>query len=117
MSNTINAKDAAKELGLYLKLVVSTKSFENYNSFFNIFDQAEEPCRRIAVLTSFEDLEEVQENGSLEPIVKYKNIDGNIWLEEYELLKSPNKINIEGIQISIEEFEKIKEQVYKRKES
>ena len=35
--NYVNAEEAAKEYGLYLKVVTSVSSFENYNSFFNIF--------------------------------------------------------------------------------
>ena len=31
----IKAIDVAKELGLYLKMVVSTKEYNNYNSFYN----------------------------------------------------------------------------------
>ena len=45
----IKAIKAAKDLNLYLKVVTSTKSFENYNSFFNIYGDFEEPCRRIIV--------------------------------------------------------------------
>ena len=30
----IKAIDVAKELGLYLKMVVSTKEYNNYNSFY-----------------------------------------------------------------------------------
>ena len=32
----INVLDVAKELGLSAKIVTSVKSFDNYNSFFNI---------------------------------------------------------------------------------
>ena len=55
----INAIEAAKKYNLYLKAVVSVKSFDSYNSFFNIYDKSEEPCRRIIVLTKSKELEEV----------------------------------------------------------
>ena len=57
----LKAVDVAKELGLYLKMVVSTKEYNNYNSFYNIYGEHEEPCRRILVLTSYKELEEVNE--------------------------------------------------------
>lgn len=104
--NIIFAKDAVKELGLYLKLVVSTKSFENYNSFFNIYDEFEEPCRRIAVITPYLELEEVIDANSDKPIEKYSIIDGNMWLGEYPLLCSPSKIKLEEIVLTSEAYNK-----------
>ena len=53
----INALDAAKKYNLFLKVVTSVKSFDSYNSFFNIYEETEEPCRRIVVLTKNEELE------------------------------------------------------------
>lgn len=38
----LKAVDVAKELGLYLKMVVSTKEYNNYNSFYNIYGEHEE---------------------------------------------------------------------------
>lgn len=104
--NIIIANDTAKKLGLYLKLVVSTKSFENYNSFFNIYDEFEEPCRRIAVITPYSELEEVIDANSDKPIEKYSIIDGNMWLEEYPLLCSPSKIKLEEISLTREAYDK-----------
>lgn len=96
----VNAMELAKELGLYLKIVMSTKSFDNYNSFFNIFSQTEEYCRRIVVLTTYEELEEVDEYNTDEKIITNKIIDGNLWLKEYPLLTNPKNINIENISVS-----------------
>lgn len=96
----VNAMELAKELGLYLKIVTSTKSFDNYNSFFNIFSQTEEYCRRIVVLTTYEELEEVDEYNTDEKIITNKIIDGNLWLKEYPLLTNPKNINIENISVS-----------------
>ena len=55
----MNALEAAKKYNLFLKVVTSVKSFDSYNSFFNIYDETEEPCRRIVVLTKNKELEEV----------------------------------------------------------
>nr|WP_253199656.1 hypothetical protein [Clostridium gasigenes] len=73
------------------------KSFENYNSFFNIFSQTEEACRRIVVLTPYKELEEVDEENADKPIITNEIIDGNLWLEEYHLTTNPNKIDLEKI--------------------
>lgn len=96
----VNAAELAKEIGLYLKIVTSTKSFDNYNSFFNIFSQREEYCRRIVVLTQYEELEEVEEYNDNEKIITNKIIDGNLWLKEYPLLTNPKNINIDNIRVS-----------------
>ncbi|MGG7177568.1 hypothetical protein ACQPU1_08255 [Clostridium paraputrificum] len=98
----INLIEAGKKLGLYPKIVTSTKSFDNYNSFFNIFWEAEEPCRRIVVLTPYEELEEIDDRSPGEDIIKYEIIDGNIWIEEYPLTTNPDKIILENIKISKE---------------
>ncbi|MBU3104175.1 hypothetical protein [Clostridium gasigenes] len=96
----VSAIELAKELGLYLKIVNSMKSFENYNSFFNIFSQTEEACRRIVVLTPYKELEEVDEENADKPIITNKIIDGNLWLEEYHLTTSLKNICIENIVVS-----------------
>lgn len=93
----IKAIDLAKELNLYLKIVTATNTFENYNSFFNIYEQYEEACRRIVVLTPFKDLEEVYDKDSDSKIVKNSFIDGNVWLEEFSLLVNPNTIELDSI--------------------
>lgn len=96
----VNAVELARELGLYLNIVTSTKSFDNYNSFFNIFSQTEEYCRRIVVITPYKELEEVEDYNADEAIVTNKIIDGNLWLEEYPLIINPKNINIENIIVS-----------------
>ena len=103
----INASLAAKEYGLFLKIVTSVKSFDTYNNFFNIFDQQEEPCRRIAVLTKLEQLEEVYDEDPNEKLSKNKIIDGNLWIQEYSLLVAPEKIMLQELMVSkkvVEEF-------------
>lgn len=103
----MKAIDIVKELGLYLKPVVSTKSFEVYNRFYNIFGDSEEPCRRILVITPYEELEEVEDYNSDKPIDKYSIIDGNMWLEEYPLTFNPKNINLEEVYIPKEAYEKL----------
>lgn len=103
----INASLAAKEYGLFLKIVTSVKSFDTYNNFFNIFDQQEEPCRRIAVLTKLEQLEEVYDEDPNEKLIENKIIDGNLWIQEYSLLVAPDKIMLQELMVSkkvVEEF-------------
>ena len=107
----INAIDAAKELGLYLKLVTSTKCFDKYNSFFNIYYELEEPCRRIVVLTPYKDLEEVYDNNPGEKIIENTIIDNNIWLKEYPLITNPKVIDFNDIKIHIDELEKLKNSI------
>lgn len=89
----INAQDAAKKYNLYLKIVTSVKSFDSYNSFFNIYEETEEPCRRIVVLTKTKELEEVYDENPTEKVDECKIVDGNIWIKDYSLLVSPNKID------------------------
>lgn len=105
--NLIKVSDIAKELGLYLKVVTSTSFFENYNSFFNIFTETEEYCRRILVLTPFENLEEVNEKDPSLSITEPIIIDGNIWIEEFPLTTNPNKIDLDEIQVSQDFYNKI----------
>ena len=103
----INASLAAKEYGLFLKIVTSVKYFDTYNNFFNIFDQQEEPCRRIAVLTKLEQLEEVYDEDPNEKLIENKIIDGNLWIQEYSLLVAPEKIMLQELMVSkkvVEEF-------------
>lgn len=96
----MSAVKLAEELGLYLKVVTSTKSFDNYNSFFNIFSQSEEYCRRVVVLTPYESLEEVEEENADKAIITNKIIDGNLWIKEYTLITNPNNIDLEKIIVS-----------------
>lgn len=107
----VKAIDVANELGLYLKVVTSMKYFDTYNSFFNIFGEVEEPCRRIVVLTPYKELEEVIDEKPAEPIIKGKILDGNLWLEEYPLLVSIEKIKLEEIMIDEYVLERLKAEV------
>lgn len=93
----INAQDAAKKYSLYVKVVTSVKSFDSYNSFFNIYDETEEPCRRIVVLTKTEELEEVYDENPTKKVDECKIVDGNIWIREYSLLVNPNKIDFSDL--------------------
>lgn len=97
MNNSINVVELAKKSGLHLRIVTSVKSFDTYNSFFNIYDSFDEPCRRIVVLTKYEDLEEVYDENPDEPIVVGKCISGNYWIKDYPLTTNPNKISLEDI--------------------
>ena len=103
----MNATDAAKEYNLHLKVVTSVKSFDSYNSFFNIYEEAEEPCRRIVVLTKTKELEEVYDENNTEKIDKCKIMDGNIWIKDYSLLVSPDKIDFSNLIINKSLVEKI----------
>lgn len=103
----INAKDAARKYNLFLKIVTSVKSYDSYNSFFNIYGESEEPCRRIAVLTKSKDLEEVYDENPTEIIHENKIVDENIWIKGYSLLENPSKIDLSSLVVSkklIEEF-------------
>lgn len=96
----INAVEAADKYNLFLKLVTSVRSFDSYNSFFNIYDESEEPCRRIAVLTKTEELEEVYDENSSEKINECKIVDGNIWIKDYSLLINPNSIDLSDLTVN-----------------
>lgn len=95
----ISVKDAAKEYGLFLKVVTSVKKFDSYNSFFNIYDEYEEACRRIVILTKNENLEEVYDESSNEEINEGKIIDGDIWVKDYSLLINPEKIDLNQLRV------------------
>lgn len=112
-SNFIKATDVAMELGVYLKVVTSTKSFDNYNSFFNIFTEMDEPCRRIVVLTPYQELEEVTDEDPSKPINKYGIIDSTLWIEEYSLLHNPGKISLDDVKIPEEVYIDFKKQISK----
>ncbi len=102
MNEDIKVIDLAKELSLYVKLVTSIKSFDNFNSYFNIYSEVEEPCRRIVVITPYEELEEVYDENPDEPINSNVLIDGNVWIREYPLITSPKEIQLETLKISKE---------------
>ncbi|GKU26585.1 hypothetical protein [Clostridium folliculivorans] len=107
MNNSINVVELARKSGLHLRIVTSVKSFDTYNSFFNIYDSFDEPCRRIVVLTKYEDLEEVYDENPDEPIVVGKCIMGNYWLKDYSLTTNPESIYLEEILISEEVVDSI----------
>lgn len=91
--------ELAKSLELYVKVVTSINTFDNYNSFFNIYDESEEPCRRIVLLTPYIDLEEVYDNNPSESIMPYKIIEDNIWIKEYPLTTNPKNIIINDMEL------------------
>lgn len=104
----INVLDVAKELGLSAKIVTSVKSFDNYNSFFNIYSDNEEPCRRIVILTKDEYIEEVYDEDSTKEVIPMQEKEGNIWIKEFPLTTNPNSIKLEEIFILKELVEKFK---------
>ena len=93
----MNALEAAKKYNLFLKVVTSVKSFDSYNSFFNIYDESEESCRRIVVLTKTKELEEVYDENPNEKVEECKIVNGNIWISDYSLLVSPDKIDFSNL--------------------
>lgn len=93
----IKVIEAAEKYNLYLKVVTAVRSFESYNSFFNIYDEYEEACRRIVVLTKIEDLEEVYDEDPNCAIDECKIIEGNIWIKDYSLLTNPDKIDLTNL--------------------
>lgn len=102
----INALKSAKENNLYLKIVTSVRNFESYNSFYNIYGESEEPCRRIAVLTKNSMLEEVYEPEVQEIEVNEQIIDGCLWIKDYSLLTNPEKIDLSQLVVSKKSLEK-----------
>ncbi|MEG2193583.1 hypothetical protein [Clostridium sp.] len=105
--NYVKAEEAAKKYGLYLKVVTSVSSFENYNSFFNIFDESDEPCRRIAILTKDKNIEEVYEIDPGVDIEESSIVDGNIWMKEYKLTTNPKNISLNELTVKIEALNNI----------
>lgn len=96
----INAAEAAEKYNLFLKVVTSVKTFDSYNSFFNIYEEFEESCRRLAVLTKSEDLEEVYDEDPTEKIEEGKIVGGNLWIKDYSLLVSPEKIDLAALTVN-----------------
>ncbi|AYE35115.1 hypothetical protein [Clostridium septicum] len=103
----ISAIEASKKFNLYLKVVNSVSTFDSYNSFFNIFDQYEEYCRRIVILTPYKELEEVYEVDPGEKIEEAIIREGNMWIKEYPLTTKPEDICMESLFIPKELLEKI----------
>lgn len=93
----IKVIEAAEKYNLFLKVVTSVRNFESYNSFFNIYDEYEEACRRIVVLTKTKDLEEVYDENPTETINECKIVEGNIWVKDYSLLINPDKIDLTNL--------------------
>lgn len=96
----ISASEITKQFGLYLKVVTSVKTFDNFNSFFNIFNQQDEPCRLIVVLTPYKELEEIYDEKPDKPIVENIIVDGNLWIKEFPLTTNPKNIDLESIVVS-----------------
>ncbi|OOM09307.1 hypothetical protein [Clostridium saccharobutylicum] len=96
----MTVKEAAKEYCLFLKIATSVKSFDSYNSFFNIYDEFEEACRRVVVLTKNEKLEEVYDENPTEPINEGRIVDGILWVKDYSLLINPEKIDLDDLKVS-----------------
>lgn len=96
-TNKVKALELARELGAHLKIVTSFKSFDNYNSFFNIFDSSEEYCRRILVFTKDNTLEEVEDNFPDKPITKAKIVNKDIWIKDYPLITDPKNIDLQEV--------------------
>lgn len=103
----VKAIEVAKEYKVYLKVVTAVRSFDSYNSFFNIYDEQEEACRRIAVLTPFKDLEEVYDKNPSEKIENSIIVDENIWLTEYPLTTNPAKIVLDDIMVDVDMVNKV----------
>lgn len=102
INDDIKVVDLAKELNLHVKIVTSIKNFDSFNSYFNIYSESDEPCRRIVVITPYEELEEVYDENPDEPINPNVLIDGNVWIREYPLITSPKEIQLETLKISKE---------------
>lgn len=96
----IYVTEAAEKYNLFLKVVTSVKNFDSYNSFFNIYEEFEESCRRIAILTKSETLEEVYDEDPTQTIGEGKIVDGNLWVKDYSLLVSPEKINLADLTVN-----------------
>lgn len=104
----VSILEVAKELCLIAKVVTSVKYYDNYNSFFNIYSENEEYCRRVVVLTPYEELEEVDDEDPSQEISGIKVVDGNAWIKTYPLTTNPNKILLEEILISEDDVEKLR---------
>ena len=96
----VNAQKTAEENGLFLKIATSVRNFESYNSFYNIYGESEEPCRRIAVLTKNNIIEEVYESDENSELSDGRIVDGNLWIKEYSLLTNPDKIDLSHLEVS-----------------
>ena len=103
----VNALKAAEENGLYLKIVTSVKNFDSYNSFYNIYGESEEPCRRIAVLTKNNIIEEVYDDDESSELSDGRIVDGNLWFKEYSLLTNPDKIDLSQLEVSKKLLERL----------
>ena len=103
----VNTLKAAEENGLYLKIVTSVKNFDSYNSFYNIYGESEEPCRRIAVLTKNNIIEEVYDDDESSELSDGRIVDGNLWIKEYSLLTNPDKIDLSQLEVSKKLLERL----------
>lgn len=101
----MTAKELALTLGYQLKIVTSVGLFDNYDMFHNIFEQYEEPCRRIVLLTKDENLTEVYEVKN--KTFPFENL-GNIWLSEFPINISYSDIKLDEMVLNEKEIETIK---------
>lgn len=101
----MKALDLAKQLGYNLKIVTSIGLFDNYDMFHNIFEQYEEPCRRLIVMTKDPNLQEVYEIKT--PEFPLENL-GNIWIKEFPILTPYSEIILDEIILSENEIEFIR---------
>lgn len=101
----INVKDIIKNSDYILKIVTSIGLFDNYDMFHNIYEQYEEPCRRIVVITKESSLEEVyEEKNKTLPFSSY----GHIWIKEFPIAMSLHEIDLDNIYVTTEEYDSIK---------
>ncbi len=101
----INVKEIIKNSDYILKIVTSIGLFDNYDMSHNIYEQYEEPCRRIVVMTKETNLEEVYEVANkLLPFSSY----GHIWIKEFPTTMSLSEIDLDNIYITTEEYNLIK---------
>ena len=101
----INVKEIIKNLDYQLKVVTSIGLFDSYDMSHNIYEQYEEPCRRILVMTKEATLEEVyEEENRLLPFSSY----GHIWIKEFPTTMLLSEIDLDNIYITTEEYNLIK---------
>lgn len=113
MDKSISAKSVAKNLGLFLKIVTSVKTYNSYNIIYNTPIESEEYCRRVVVLTKYMELEEVYDDNPAEEIDDVIIKDGSAWLKTYPLLTKPSNIDLDAICISELDFNRIQNELCK----
>lgn len=107
--NVINIKELLKDTFYQLRVVTSIGLFDNYDMFHNIYEQYEEPCRRILIITRDSRLEEVYEERQAFPFSSL----GNIWIKEFPINTPIESIDLNSIYINQEEYVQIKAMIEK----